>query len=314
MDDGSTDGSSELCDAYAEKYSKVKVFHKVNGGGAGEARNYGISRSRGEFVVFLDSDDCQMPDMLKKLYETQKNRNFDLVICGYGYMNDDLSMGQTFTLDKTEIDGKNAVLDYFIRYYPDGLLGYPWNKLYRRSIIVENNIRFPKMRRLEDGIFNVAYFQNIHSICVLDEPLVKYRVNSQVLLKKLPYDFYNNMKVFSKNYYSFLKKNSKDKTVYEKPYVVYFLNDFVCCLENILANSWPDKSYREHKQYIKTLRQEKLIRYMLRDTSVVPRYSRIVLKLFKEQHILLLTMTIRLKLWMKGHLRGIFVLLKKRMN
>ena len=252
--------------------------------------------------------------MLEKLYEAQKKEDYDLVICGYGYMNDDLSMGQTFALEKAQIDGKDAVLDYFIKYYPDGLLGYPWNKLYRKNIIKENHISFPKMRRLEDGIFNVAYFQNTKSICVLDEPLMKYRANSQVLLKKLPYDFYDNMKVFSKNYYSFLKKNNRDRGVYERPYVIYFLNDFVCCLENILANDWPDKSYKEHRAYIHALRREKLVRYMLRDTSVVPRYSRIVLGLFKKQHILVLTVVIRLKLWMKGHLSGIFMLLKKKMN
>ena len=314
VDDGSTDGSAEICDKYAEKYVQVKVFHKENGGGAGEARNYGLRVSRGEFIVFLDSDDCQHPELLQNLYDAQKKKDYDLVICGYQFLDDHDQTGEEFCLKAEDIIGRENIIDYFISYYPDGLLGYPWNKLYRRSIIEENEIVFPKMRRLEDGIFNVAYFQNIGKLCILEQPLVNYQVNSQVLLRKLPYDFYENMKIFSKNYYSFLKRNHKNRKDNERPFVIYFLNDFVCCLENILANNWPDKSYGEHKAYIKELRHEKLVRYMLKDTTCVPRYSRLILKLFKDQNILLLRAIIRIKLWMKSHLKKIFAILKKKVN
>lgn len=314
VDDGSTDGSEKMCDAYAEKYEQIKTFHKQNGGGAGEARNYGVRKSGGEFIVFLDSDDCQRPELLERLHDAQRKGDYDLVICGYQFQDTHHQIYKSFCLPKNEIVGREKIVDYFISYYPDGLVGYPWNKLYRRSIIEKNQIKFPRMRRLEDGIFNVAYFQNIDKLCVIDEPLVNYRANSQVLLRKLPYDFYTNMKAFSKNYYGFLKKNHKEIRKNELPFVIYFLNDFVCCLENILANNWDDKSYNDHKLYIKALRHEKLVRYMLRDVSCVPRYSRWVLKLFKQQNIFILWILIHLKLWMKSHLQRLFGILKKKVN
>lgn len=314
VDDGSTDGSEVICDVYAEKNKSIKVVHKKNGYGAGEARNAGLQVAEGEFVVFLDSDDCQKPDMLERLYVEQKNANYDMVISGYQFLENKTKLGKVFGLDDTEIFGNTEILDYFVKYYPDGLLGYPWNKLYRRQIIQENNIIFPKMRRLEDGIFNVEYFQHINSMRVIKQPLVNYRVNSQVTLRKLPYDFYGNIKLFSKNYYDFLRKINKSRKDNEKPFVFYFLNDFVCCLENILVNDWPDKPFKERKAYVISLHEEKIVRYMLKKKSIVPRYSRWVLTLFEKHYIELLLLIIYLKLWMKKYLTKIFNLAKKKMN
>ena len=311
VDDGSTDTSGEICDAYATKDARVKVFHKENGSGGGEARNYGIEKSKGEFIVFLDSDDCQREDMLEKLYCAQQKADYDLVICGYCYLHDSGPDDKKFSLKESEIVGRRNVLDYFIAYYPDGLMGYPWNKLYRRSIIERFHIRFPKMRRLEDGIFNVFYFQNIESIYFLDEALMQYRVNCQVALRKLPYDFYDNMKLFTKNYYEFLEEEGCLQENRDKPFIIYFLNDFVCCLENILANSWEDKNTRDKREYILQLRQEQLVKYMLERIDYVPSYSRLVLKLFKMRQILTLKIVICTKLFLKENLKLFYSFLKK---
>ena len=311
VDDGSTDGSGELCDFYATRDKRIRVFHKPNGSGGGEARNYGIEKSKGEFIVFLDSDDCQKPSMLEELYQAQQKADYDLVICGYCFLDENNLEGDKFALNATEIKGEQNVLDYFVNYYPDGLVGYPWNKLYRRSIIEENHIRFPKMRRLEDGIFNVAYFQKIKSASVLDKVLMLYRVNCQVALRKLPYDFYENMKLFTKDYYGFLKKLGTTRENMDKPFVIYFLNDFVCCLENILANSWEGKSYKDRRTYVLQLQREKLVQYMLGKIKYAPTYSRLVLKLFQMRFIGLLKAVICMKLWMKKNANHFFAFLKK---
>lgn len=314
VDDESTDGSGEICDKYAKRDKRIKVIHKKNGFGAGEARNAGLQIAKGEFVVFLDSDDCQKPHMLEQLYNAQKKEDYDLVISGYQLLLEQERLGSVFGFDDKEIFGKESVIDYFIQYYPDGLLGYSWNKLYRRRIIEENNITFPKLRRLEDGMFNVAYFQHVNSICVIKEPLINYRVNCQVALCKLPYDFYENMEIFAKNYYGFLKKVHRERKENEGPFVFYFLNDFVCCIENILANKWPDKTFRERKKDVLELLEKKHVRYMLKKKDCVPRYSRWVLTLFENRQIEFLTWMILVKLWMKKYLKTIFASLKKTVN
>ena len=313
VDDGSTDRSGKICDEYAREYEQIRVIHKENGGGAGDARNCGIQASQGEFIVFLDGDDLQDPQMLQKMIGVQNKGDYDLVICGYQFK-EEKGKGKDINPEPAILENKEDVLNYFIKYYPDGLMGYPWNKLYRKRIITENNILFPKMRRLEDGIFNVDYIKQVERMGIIPEPLVYYRANSQVILRKLPYDFYDNMRTFSENYYKFLKSICKERSEWEKPFVYYFLNDFVCCVENILANFWPEKSWENKVGDLDMLRQDKMVKYMLTKLFCVPRYSRIVLSLFASGRWKVLTICVYFKLLMKKYAGKLFFLLKNKLN
>ncbi|MDE6314609.1 MAG: glycosyltransferase [Lachnospiraceae bacterium] len=78
VDDGSTDGSSELLDAYAESYSKIKVIH-IDNGGQGRARNIGIANASGTFLMFCDSDDYLQENAFEKMYGTAMDGGYDLV-------------------------------------------------------------------------------------------------------------------------------------------------------------------------------------------------------------------------------------------
>ena len=80
VDDGSIDGSSDLCDRYAEKDCRVRVFHKKNAG-ASSARNLGLCQAKGEWITFVDSDDWVHRDFLLKRYETAMKTNADVVYC-----------------------------------------------------------------------------------------------------------------------------------------------------------------------------------------------------------------------------------------
>lgn len=78
IDDGSTDGSSEICDQLREADSRIRVFHKENGG-LSDARNFGIEHAQGEFLLFIDSDDMIHPDFCKVLMDAQKKYNAEIV-------------------------------------------------------------------------------------------------------------------------------------------------------------------------------------------------------------------------------------------
>ena len=77
VDDGSTDGSSQLCDAWAEKDNRITIIHQANGG-LSHARNQGLSRATGEYVYFLDSDDTIEPDTLEILYQTAQQLHLQI--------------------------------------------------------------------------------------------------------------------------------------------------------------------------------------------------------------------------------------------
>lgn len=82
VDDGSTDGSGEVCDEYAKRDRRFKVIHKANGG-VSSARNAGLRSARGESICFVDADDCVHPQYVELLHEVYVAEKADIVICDY---------------------------------------------------------------------------------------------------------------------------------------------------------------------------------------------------------------------------------------
>lgn len=143
VDDGSTDKSRDILDKYAEKYSNIEVFHKLNGG-VSSARNVALDIARGEYIWFVDGDDLVATNVLATISAEIKKKNFPDILC--------ISV-KTFTNDeKIGIVEKNGATGK----YDDWI--FAW--FMKRRIIEENNIRFDEDISLgEDDIFCV-FFRN----------------------------------------------------------------------------------------------------------------------------------------------------------
>lgn len=315
VDDGSSDQSGIICDRYAQKDSRIRVIHKSNGKGAGEARNRGLQCALSSFVTFLDSDDWLREDMLQKMWDARQKYNSDVVICGYRNVVSLENPVYNFdTKYRAEfITGQQNVREFFVKYFPEGMVGYPWNKLYRTDIIRNNHLQFPKMRRLEDGIFNIEYFSCAESICVIEDVLYNYRASQQVEQRKLPKDFYSLMETFVKHYYRTLKQWGFQIKDVQKPIVFYFLNDFVGCLENIFYS--PEfKTGKERMDMVSELRDNRLVHYMLKQERQVGRYPGIVLDLFEKKYFRQMRLIIKAKILLKVRLYKLFQMIKKVAN
>lgn len=315
VNDGSTDRSGDICRGYAGKDSRIKVIEKENGGGAGEARNAGIREATSPFLCFIDSDDWIESTMLKHLHEAQKEKDYDIVICGYyNIVNEtDGSYNTKTVFTAKELIGQQDVRDYFVKYYPEGIVGYPWNKMYRTSLIRENQLYFPKMRRLEDGIFNTEVFEKAESCRVIDEALYNYRVGGQVELRKLPQDFFVIVEQFVLQYYEKLEKWGYDIRKNEGPILFYFLNDFVCCLENKCYGN-NKVSLKEQREYFSLLRGNNLVIEMLAKERNLPRYSNIIIKMFENEKDFILRIVVNLKVFLKVKLSRFFLMMKHKWN
>ncbi len=186
IDDGSTDNSGAICDEYAEKDNRIRVFHKENGG-VSSARNKGIKESVGKFLVFADSDDLLRPQHLEHLMYGEA----DLVITGL----QQFEKGNSFKVPKEErhIDmaALPAVWNLPEMYY---LYCYPVAKRYRTSIIKENNIWFDEdLFYQEDLSFVLSYLLKIDGFVELpfadyeyriveSDRAVKFKMNAQQLI------------------------------------------------------------------------------------------------------------------------------------
>lgn len=170
VDDGAKDGTPDLCDKLALTDSRIKVIHKTNAG-VSEARNAGIESASGKYITFFDSDDWIEPDIIKIAFEKMTANNLDLVVWGYtaDFVDDNenvLSNRNCAVNGVCEIDGNNAVL---LQKDALGISGYIWNKLYKTSIIKENNLYFNKNYSLyEDLLFNSYYLSHTYKIAFID--------------------------------------------------------------------------------------------------------------------------------------------------
>lgn len=156
VNDGSDDHSGEICDDYAKKYSRVKVFHKENGG-VSSARNLGLINACGEWITFVDADDYLIVDGLQR-YINEINENVDLIIYGYNICNESgyLKFSTTVYPKNDLIQKDDGVKIMFKNSYYNG---YLFNKLFRRSIIEDNKIFFNEdVYYNEDRLFCVEYY------------------------------------------------------------------------------------------------------------------------------------------------------------
>lgn len=153
VDDGSTDGSEKLCDQYAEKDSRIQVIHQENQG-LSAARNAGIQAATGEFVLFLDSDDCyEQNNLLERI--AQKTSGADIVVFNWKEFQD----GQNYEeckvkeylsrMQKEYVDGVSFLQDVTtMPLYP----WYSWIYAYRKEFWVEQGFSFPTGIKYEDVV------------------------------------------------------------------------------------------------------------------------------------------------------------------
>ena len=160
VDDGSADGSGEICDEIAAADARVKVFHKKNGGpGPSSARNFGLKKAKGEFLTFVDSDDVVRKGYVERMARVMKDN--DIVICGY---ND-------IVPEDRIMSGKTATEKLLVKQ--DNLEVVVWGKLYRREVF--EGIMYPDGEKYEDSLTAYKVLNNARSVVYISESLYKYR-------------------------------------------------------------------------------------------------------------------------------------------
>ena len=171
VDDGSTDDCGSICDSYAERDNRIRVFHKVNGG-VSSARNVGLDHARGEWVFFLDADDLLPVHTLESLL-AHAGPDVDMVYGGIRKFDDTDDDVETIPVFR---EGKIAVEDALAAFIvPKQRYGdwhrYLFNRIYRLSIVKEFGLRFnTDIYYKEDGLFVVQYLCRCSStvVCIPD--------------------------------------------------------------------------------------------------------------------------------------------------
>ena len=174
IDDGSTDGSEKICDEYEKRDSRIRVVHQENRG-LSAARNTGLNMMSGDAVAFLDSDDALMPDYIEKMVASMVKENADLVLCKYlTYRTTGRMSGEGVDRVRPLIAG--GIYDHVtaLQAMADRQFNHSaWNKLYSRKLW--DGIRYPEGQVYEDIATTFQIVSRCDKICILDNPLYRYR-------------------------------------------------------------------------------------------------------------------------------------------
>lgn len=175
IDNGSTDRSGSICDIYANEDANISVYH-IENHGVGSARNFGLSKARGEFIYFVDSDDYLVGNLFAE-FEDKLTPDLDLLV--FSYYN-------SFEQEMTEKNRTKKILPYngsydkydFSKIFKDlflsDMLYTVWNKLYRREFLIENNISFEKYELGEDVRFNLNAYRNVNKVYLSQDSYYVY--------------------------------------------------------------------------------------------------------------------------------------------
>lgn len=201
IDDGSIDKTVEICNNYISDNDKVHVYEKENGGPS-SARNYGIENAKGQYLVFLDSDDYFDNNHILSLQKVIDSKDPDTIFCGYKaiYENGDTAEVIIPQYDKSEFFGNETInlISRFIGYSMEDFyaklngveekqreFAAVWRFCYSRKIIKENHIAFDETVNFgEDIIFNSVYLAFCKKLIVTDITSYNYQYSSEGLVQQ----------------------------------------------------------------------------------------------------------------------------------
>ncbi len=288
VDDGTKDRSGEICDEYAAKDSRLRVFHKENGG-VPSARNMAMEYVKGKYMYFMDSDDWTEPTMLEDMYRLAEENNAQLVVTGY-YIDTYYSGTDCYTQEQSQPDQVFASQQEFrenaYRLFDHNLLYTPWNKLYLSSYIQEHNLRFPQTF-WDDFPFNLSVLKNVEKVVVSSQKyyhFIRARAESETA-KYQPkmyqkreeehgwlVDLYRDWGIDDANSREFLARR--------------YVERVIGCVENVTTRNCP-LSKQDKKAEIRKIITNPKVKEMLREAKPRSSYMKLMLLPLRWKNVFL---------------------------
>ena len=228
VDDGSTDSSGEKCDKWKLKDKRVYVFHKSNGG-LSDARNFGLKKAHGEFILFIDSDDYIDSTMCEKLLRKMIEDDSHLCLCGINYVYENGKILHLNEINLKNVNSKN-ILEYYTlsgkriknsEIITENIMGSVCRVLYRYSYIKNHLFEFGMF--CEDLIFNVSLIEHNTKISVIDEALYFYYQRQGSILHSFNVEKYKKRVNFSKKVISLLNGKVKENILSAYKFQLYLV-------------------------------------------------------------------------------------------
>jgi len=189
VNDGSSDGSYELCRSYEKGDSRFHLIDKVNSG-VSDSRNIGLGLAQGKYLQFADGDDWLTPDAVHTFVHAAESTGADLVVSHF-YREAGGRVAKRGHIKGEAILTRTEYAEEMMKAPANYYYGVLWNKFYRRSIVEAHRLRFDReVNWCEDFLFNLEYMERARLIAAVPQPLYFYRkrmdslVNTQASLRR----------------------------------------------------------------------------------------------------------------------------------
>lgn len=295
VNDGSPDNCGKICDEYAKKDNRVKVIHKQNAG-VSAARNTGIDKACGEYIMFVDSDDYIDLDMLKKML-SMSSSSVDLIVSSIKMITMDNGKENYFLMEDKIYTIEGLLLDFLLQSFPIICLCGPCCKLYKSNIVKTNNVRFNTGMSLgEDTCFNLDYIKKCEkNIVTMSSCYYNYiREREDSLFTKFRISYYHDSKTVFERKMQIAEKLNLDDNI-KSDMTRNYINR---CISNILkASNTSDQ--KTVKEYLTLLADDEFfVKNYIHLKSNLKSY--LVAKLIVKKKFTLIFIIIKIRNFLKG--------------
>jgi len=284
VNDGSTDGTSEICKSFITKDTRFRFIDKENTG-VSDSRNIGIVEAAGKYVFFLDADDYINIDHWPKIMEKADRSEFDMIAYGHYSLFD--SGGVQAELFPEGTDIKYAVLS-------TTLLNSCWAKLLRKKIITENNLAFRKgLKTCEDAVFVLEFVRNAKNIMLSNSCVIYYRVNDAGVMRQTSPD--NKLADFAQ-LFALRKEYLEDH--YDENLKMATYKQFFSVITDLLRTCTAGRRLSQIRCNFKNCLKNETIRAIMRTTNIKylsPVYKKFEFLLIRHELYMILAVYFKIK-------------------
>ena len=304
IDDGSPDMCGTICETYEKKDSRVKVFHKKNGG-LSSARNYGCNKAQSKWIMFVDGDDWIDPEMCQTMYSIGEKKKVQLVMCGMMREYGNTSEKRKLFLEDGKVY-KNQECGWLqqqlLNFHSN--MGCAYSKLIERKFLVDNQIFHDEVLKqgAEDLEFNLRLFEKLESATFIDTSFYHYIYNDNSISTS-----YNEenielvIKCFEK--IATFIDTSKNREQLKRWFDNRMLYVVVTSAVSGYFNPINKESYREKRRKYSRYLEKPIVKEALKTKNMVGIgiQRKIILFFVKHRMYLMLDLMGKLRRWQKMH-------------
>ena len=266
VEDGSTDNTMSILEKYSEQ-ENVTVIEQENSG-PGPARNAGIEIAKGKYLYICDADDILEENLLQEFFEATQT-DCDIAVCGYNMIKKGKKKDTIRVFNADPISALTHKT--FLTLLPDlmnrGLMYVTWNKVYKHSVVSDNNIRFTGFKSAEDRLFNLAVFEKVNVFSFIDKPLYNYylRGNEGLATKFLP-DKLESLEAFFEEVTALFQDGKMFDSKTNSTFSYIFIKGVVSVLVSTQSDSCT-LTKEEKNEYIKKVLNSEVLKTALKNSK-----------------------------------------------